>query len=667
MYLNLGKIQVNSIEPSVDPYLILASVVSSEMSYDRPVLVTNIEELQIWFGKDFKEYRFFEEMLSMGYTLYLSTAKNKKAPKDQIPYGDWNAITDPVLPEVGQNSILYKPADGNSYVYIYDQFINVEELPQNIDTQYQFEDNRDTLYLCRGGIYLTPTIKGGEYSSNTIKIYGDNGELNPEIRFDRIYNKLDCLAFNLNIDDIDVENLNGAFIILDYINSSTQTRSKKCLYFKELRDSGQTTEADILEKDLRVRDTLDRFTKNFGEKILIHYSPYVQGNPISESIFDNALTNSGYSTEIGRVYSTISVPSNVNYGGVGDGFLVPDHQETQDVLYRNLRKNRNGEDTDVFVKFVSKTIGTVDEKIRIEITENNYLQISRYTYKEIYNLDEEAIVSKINNRSKLITCESYINPSDWPKGSWKMSAAKPIEEVDLWFDETRNILEESDINPDFFLVSDPSKYRYDYQYLLNYASEYGYQILVQNSEDKKDYDRNLVNEVDNRIIYFYGPLVDRPAYYLWLLGISTDRYSIFSRSIPYKVPPPSLTPTLERFKSNYLSDDGTKIYYNTYIKGKNSNTSPWMRFVLGKISRQLQKKKWDYLSEKHIGKALEGIRNILSEISSRHSIITQLSLDSFSTDELGERAYISVRTSISDLVGESISLDITINYSKQRQ
>ena len=41
------------------------------MSYEKPILVRTTEELDIWFGKDFKDYSYLQELINMGIVLYL--------------------------------------------------------------------------------------------------------------------------------------------------------------------------------------------------------------------------------------------------------------------------------------------------------------------------------------------------------------------------------------------------------------------------------------------------------------------------------------------------------------------------------------------------------------------------------------------------------------------
>jgi len=70
MYIKLGSINLQYYQETND-WIILGEILDSEMSYEKPILVRTTEELDIWFGKDFKDYSYLQELLNMGIVLYL--------------------------------------------------------------------------------------------------------------------------------------------------------------------------------------------------------------------------------------------------------------------------------------------------------------------------------------------------------------------------------------------------------------------------------------------------------------------------------------------------------------------------------------------------------------------------------------------------------------------
>jgi hypothetical protein len=70
MYIKLGSINLQYYQETND-WIILGEILNSGMSYEKPILVRTTEELDIWFGKDFKDYSYMQELINMGVVLYL--------------------------------------------------------------------------------------------------------------------------------------------------------------------------------------------------------------------------------------------------------------------------------------------------------------------------------------------------------------------------------------------------------------------------------------------------------------------------------------------------------------------------------------------------------------------------------------------------------------------
>ena len=77
MYIKLGSINLQYYQETND-WIILGEILDSGMSFEKPVLVRTTNELDIWFGKDFKDYSYMQELINMGIVLYLYKPTSNK-------------------------------------------------------------------------------------------------------------------------------------------------------------------------------------------------------------------------------------------------------------------------------------------------------------------------------------------------------------------------------------------------------------------------------------------------------------------------------------------------------------------------------------------------------------------------------------------------------------
>ena len=103
-----------------DDFIILSEVVLSDVSYESPVLVRSLEELEIWFGKDFSEYKFLKRLLELGNCLYLY--KPVLTDKTDIP-GPYYYIPDISPQDENTYNAILPPSDGTTKT-----FLNTESL-----------------------------------------------------------------------------------------------------------------------------------------------------------------------------------------------------------------------------------------------------------------------------------------------------------------------------------------------------------------------------------------------------------------------------------------------------------------------------------------------------------------------------------------------------------
>ncbi len=161
---------------------------------------------------------------------------------------------------------------------------------------------------------------------------------------------------------------------------------------------------------------------------------------------------------------------------------------------------------------------------------------------------------------------------------------------------------------------------------------------------------------------------EEPGYYVFLRGLFGDSYSLSTNLVFYDSPMGDKNPyteTLDKLdnkKSNYLVDNNQVYYYSRLLNGKKPETTIWMRFVLGKIRRELEKNRWSYLSERMIGTVKNRIDGILSRVQTSFSIIRRIQVSDFEIDYSNYKINLSIETWISDLIDNHMKLDITINY-----
>ena len=83
MYIRLGKTKINYTSPDYDDFMIFAEVPDVSMSYEKPILVHTKDELDIWFGRNFKDRDYFDELLESGVTLFLYKPVSEEPNKYQ--------------------------------------------------------------------------------------------------------------------------------------------------------------------------------------------------------------------------------------------------------------------------------------------------------------------------------------------------------------------------------------------------------------------------------------------------------------------------------------------------------------------------------------------------------------------------------------------------------
>ena len=111
MYINLGTIKLNYISQDLNDFMIISEIPNAKMSYESPCLIRSVDELNIWFGKDFEDYNYLAELLKQNITLYLYRPTNIDKTIEYIDYEAWDEIVLPnteSLPSIGSDGIKNK-------------------------------------------------------------------------------------------------------------------------------------------------------------------------------------------------------------------------------------------------------------------------------------------------------------------------------------------------------------------------------------------------------------------------------------------------------------------------------------------------------------------------------------------------------------------------------
>lgn len=369
MYIKLGSIKANYSNTGSSDFMIISEIVDSSLSYHKPVLVKSVEELDIWFGKNFSSREFLVHLLELGVTLYLtkplSTEIDTTSLEDYIDlrkYNDnldanKNFIINNTLEEIEnpQENIKYRVVDLDGIykdnkvpykvvIYKYNEnnddgeFIYVDDLPQNINSNENTLSNlnRDTLAIFSKNLYCSPKYTEDVFSDIIFKkpeFYDPDGNPIPldiditGLNCSRLYNNLQTLAFDLIVDeDID---LNYNLSIKNYIRFSPVVGSKDILFIKESSPGtypdGLTNGCEVIFVDTLYDIENKLLTDVYNWK---RYRSYVSGN---KKIITYILP---------QIYD-------VNYWyNLGDKIsLVPNISLSMELLYNELIEESSSENT----------------------------------------------------------------------------------------------------------------------------------------------------------------------------------------------------------------------------------------------------------------------------------------------------------------------------------
>ena len=767
MYIKLGSTKINYYQTQ-DDFMIFSEVVDSGISFEKPIIVRTVNELDIWFGNNFSSYGYLKELLRNNVSLYLYRPISSEQNIYDDNYIDYdNFQVDPVLyyrsqdlPYPGKTSTQYKLVNNLSGKYIdqeaglkfdlliwyLSEYINVDELPQNLINNTESLNNRDTLTLTYSG-YDGPEYYYPKYFNETkeviyTEILNEEGITNNTgLSWKEVVDKINLgyysLAFDINFRNNFLNHTGNQYIILE-----DQNGKNVLVYF-----------CDKLE---------DNIPSEISDKYYSSTRKIIKSESPAEKLL-NIFKEFGYQVEKKNneeylVYTSIITKSTYFNNLVGFD-MMPNFRVTHNLISKYCNNSSR-------LNFTSKLIGSEEDEDRLisitveEIKNNRYrVTIEKYNYSEVFegsisnNFGDDRIDFKITNESKLVSCniiETYINvqgkevnyssitserSKNLPTGTWKLRGGVQEKYTpEMYWNAVDCIFNDGDtVFFDYFLVpnrklyttelSNDFNYFLEYTKFLEYAKLIECQVLIQNNDNhwkhvivnpeediipeenivyvypdnkymaiinevyqettdreiienyKGDYIFNYIQDIDNRLIYFYRTIeingYTRPGYYLFISGLLNNVFSASGNYITYQSPVKNpydnenIEIELEKYKSNYLVDNNQIYYYKNYQNGENPNTTGWMRFCIGKVTRELEKNKWEYLALRDVGIIKRKITGTIERIAKSFSIIRRIDITNFSFIFQENKLELSIDIEISDLVNNNLSLDITLNYNKQ--
>ena len=162
-YIILNNTAINKSKEIIDRFILVSCVVDSPVSPEDPKYITSIEDLDLYFEKDFTEYQYFVELIkkNVGLLLYKPVNPELIKPNIYFDYENYERVGDDVcyldevdLPAIGQEGKLYvsKSEISGPWIWVDDLYYDVKNLPQNIEKRTKSINLRDSLRIMEYGV-----------------------------------------------------------------------------------------------------------------------------------------------------------------------------------------------------------------------------------------------------------------------------------------------------------------------------------------------------------------------------------------------------------------------------------------------------------------------------------------------------------------------------------
>jgi hypothetical protein len=166
---------------------------------------------------------------------------------------------------------------------------------------------------------------------------------------------------------------------------------------------------------------------------------------------------------------------------------------------------------------------------------------------------------------------------------------------------------------------------------------------------------------------FYG--YTRPAYYVFLKGIISGKYSEEVDNIEYTSPTDPYeeeNSNLQKWKSNFLSCNNHIFYYKEFFNHPGDwkyETTILTRFCINKVSNTVSRELPQYLGAETSGEILKGLQSILDGLRLKFPIIYSLSIDYIEEDQENQVLSVYLDLEIKELLEHDIKLSVTLNFN----
>jgi hypothetical protein len=646
MYIKLGTIKANRYYDDPNDFIILSEVPSSSMSFESPTRVRSLDELNIWFGKTYPEYQYLRELIESGTTLYLYkpvcpgsinlSGYSDNYLEDTIPYPSIDYLRENIK---GEEKVKYHSNDG-IWLYINNSWIRESDYILSEDYTVSFY-NRDTLVLSGNSMVCHPKYSENEFTGDEeeFKInYSDSSGV--------YVSRLEWSGENFKEGEYLGINASGSWTIY-YASGYNDIRKK-------------LGTGPVYKKVTGFQSLVEEISRKFDKIVEVSNNTAILYSKDRRDLINM------------NTFSSISI--------------TWEEEEENKLIFSNILDSSSG-----YVSFWSKTIGkdrdeyNLDES-RISISIENVgpdgyvIWISRYGYSEYFighikgTLEEEGIFDRISKESKLVRCEISRNLEELPEGRFYLDGAEIENPTAEWYRKSMDLLVgdtlEDSVSPDFFMIPDLSLYgeRQDEQIFLPYATAGNFQYLISETSEE-DYKKNYLSDPENRLLYFYGEIKyrmqERPAYYIYLRNLLENNQGLQTKDIIYNSGnnPYIDQEELEEYKCNYLVSNNQVYYYNKYQSGKDYITSGMLRFIMGKVYREVQKRRWEIIGQK-FNTLIENKINEIVQSVAIFSNVKSIQITSYLPFPELDLIEVEVEIYTRELLKNNVTLDITINYKK---
>ena len=521
MYIKLGSINLQYYQETND-WIILGEILDSGMSYEKPILVRTTEELDIWFGNNYKDYSYMQELINMGVVLYLYKPVSNKTTGD-IDLDSYTENDDIKLRDVELEWVSKVIKDPEKYKFQYDNgtTIKIVGLKVNSSGGLSVVNNPGDREFCTDEIarkeLLTPIncfseiyknqIKFQVYNSDHLWIYYDGKIVDTKLLPQNINltsisgNNRDTLVVSSPEDDLEFTYLDynyetdefGIFQYADLIEGlsdiSEEYKSEidmekvateyQTLMFKIEGDTIGSNDYFVIPDTIHGMDpnnwriyyrTLDEVPEDVKNKFSLKTKISSRSNFVTRLRDYGGYTVKTWNEGI-YIYSTTIIPI-TNFYNSSTIKLIPETRITELILSNYIKKPG--------IMAVSKTIGRSSEfeddliKFTLERqgSSNYRATISRYSYSEIFDgtiepkPGEQRLDNLISQQSKLIRCDFHFYEDDETKelrtGTYYLRGATKEEETPEMYKYSLKQMLSTEYNipvyPDYFLI--PDKYKY---------------------------------------------------------------------------------------------------------------------------------------------------------------------------------------------------------------